>query len=59
VEKEVLEVWATYFRELLDPKVHMISQEITYFGPESNIMATTLQETWGVIRNLKNNRAPG
>jgi hypothetical protein len=51
-EKEVLEVWATYFRELLDLKVNMTtSEEITYFGPESNIMAPTLQEPLGVIRN--------
>ena len=34
-------------------------EETIYFGPESNIMAPTLQETLGVIRNLKNNRAPG
>jgi sorting nexin-29 len=34
------------------------SEEITYFGPESNIMAPTLQETFGVIRNLTNNRVP-
>ena len=59
-EEEVLEVWATYFKELLNPKVNMTtSEEITYFGPESNIVAPTLQETLGVIRNLKNNRAPG
>jgi hypothetical protein len=56
-EKDVLEVWATYFKELLNPKSNMITQEETiYFGPESNIMAPSLQ---GVIRNLKNNRAPG
>jgi cobyric acid synthase len=34
------------------------SEGITYFGRESNIVATTLQETLGVIRKLKNNRAP-
>jgi sorting nexin-29 len=34
-------------------------EETIYFGPESNIMAPTLQETLGVIRNLKNNGAPG
>jgi hypothetical protein len=33
-------------------------EETIYFGPESNIIAPTLQETLGVIRNL-NNRAPG
>jgi hypothetical protein len=59
-EKEVLEVWATYFKELLNPKANVTTSEgITYFGPESNIVAPTLQETLGVIRNLKNNRAPG
>jgi hypothetical protein len=59
-EKDVLEVWATYFKELLNPKVNMTTSEgITYFGPESNIVAPTLQETLGVIRNLKNNKAPG
>jgi hypothetical protein len=35
------------------------SEGITYFGPESNIVVPTLQETLGVIRNLKNNGAPG
>jgi hypothetical protein len=34
-------------------------EETIYFGPESSIMAPTLQETLGIIRNLKNNRAPG
>jgi len=55
-EKDGLEVWATYFKELLNPKTNMITPEETiYFGPESNIMAPTLQEILGV----KNNRAPG
>jgi hypothetical protein len=59
-EKDVLEVWATYFKELLNPKTNMITPEETiYFGPESNIMAPNLQETLRVIRNLKNNRVPG
>jgi hypothetical protein len=59
-EKDVLEVWATYFKELLNPKTNTItSEETIYFQPESNIMAPTLQETLGVIRNLQNNRAPG
>jgi len=59
-EKDELEVWATYFKELPNPKTNMItSEESIYFCPESNIMAPTLQETLGVIRNLKNNRAPG
>jgi hypothetical protein len=59
-ENEVLGVWATGFGEFLDPKVNMTtSEEITYFGPESNITAPTLQETLGVIRNLNNNRTPG
>jgi hypothetical protein len=31
-EKDVLEVWATYFKELLNPKANMTtSEEITYF----------------------------
>jgi hypothetical protein len=59
-EKDVLEVWATYLKELLNPKVNMTTSEgITYFGPENNIMAPTVQETLGTIRNLKNYRAPG
>ena len=59
-EKDVLEVWATYFNELINPKGNTTtSEEISYFGPENNIMAPTLQDTLGVIRNLKNNRAPG
>jgi hypothetical protein len=32
-------------------------EKTIYLGPESN--TPTLQETLGVIRNLKNNRAPG
>jgi hypothetical protein len=59
-EKDVLEVWATHFKELLNPKVNIIKSEgITYFGLECNIVAPTLQEILGVIQNLKNNRAPG
>ena len=59
-ENEVLEVWATYFKELLNPKVNIENIErTTYQVPESNITVPTLQETLGVIRNLKNNRAPG
>ena len=59
-EKNVLEVWATYIKELINLKTNMTTPEETiYFGPESNIIAPTLQETLGVIRNLKNNRAPG
>jgi len=35
-EKDVLEVWATYFKALLNPKTNMITPEETiYFGPES------------------------
>jgi sorting nexin-29 len=49
-----------YFKELLNPKGNTTtSEEINYFGPENNIMAPTLQDTLGVIRNLNNNRAPG
>ena len=58
-EKDVLEVWATYFKELLNPKTNMTTEETIYFSPESNIIVPTVQETLGVIRNLKNNRAPG
>jgi len=59
-EKDVLEVWATYFKELLNPKGNATtSEEISYFGPENNVMAPTLQDPLGVIRNLKNNKAPG
>ena len=59
-EKDVLEVWAKYFKELLNPKTNVTTPEETiYFGPKINIIAPTLQETLGVIRNLKNNRAPG
>jgi hypothetical protein len=58
-EKDVLEVWATHFKELLNPKINRIKSEGTiYFGQENNIITPTLQETLGVIRNLKNNRAP-
>jgi hypothetical protein len=59
-EKHELEVSATYFKELLNPKFNMTTSEgITYFGPESNIVAPTIQETLGVIGSLKNNRASG
>jgi len=45
-EKDVLEVWVTYFKELLNPKCNMTtSEEINYFGLENNIMAPTLQDT--------------
>jgi hypothetical protein len=53
-EKEVLEVWVAYFKELLNPKVNRITSERSiYYRPENNIVAPTLQETLGVIRNLK------
>jgi len=59
-EKDVLEVWAMYFKELLNPKgIVTTSEEINYFGPENNIMVPTLHDTLGVIRNVKNNRASG
>jgi len=60
-EKDVLEVWATYFKELFSSKGNMTtSEEINYFGPENNIMEPTLQDILGVIRNVKkNNTAPG
>jgi len=55
-----LEAWATYFKELLNPKANVTTSEgITYFGPESNIVAPTLLETLEVLRNLNNNRVPG
>jgi len=59
-EKEVLEVWATHFKELLNPEVNAENAErVTYYTSENYIAAPTLQETLGVIRNLKDNRAPG
>ena len=58
--EEVLEVWATYFKDLLNPQANgTTAQETTYYGPEMNIGTPILQETLRVIRNLKNNRAPG
>jgi sorting nexin-29 len=58
-KEDVLEVWTNYFKELLNPQVNMIApEETTYFGPECNIAVSTLQETLGIIRNLKNNRVP-
>jgi hypothetical protein len=59
-EKDVLEVWATHFKELLNTKVNITTSEgITYFGLENNIRVPTVQETLGAILNLKNCRAPG
>ena len=55
----VLEVWATYFKELLNPQTNGTTQETTYYGSERNIGKPILQETLTVIRNSKNNRAPG
>jgi hypothetical protein len=46
-EKDVLDVWATYFKELLNPKVNMTTSEgITYIGPESNIVAPHYKKRW-------------
>ena len=59
-EEEVLEVWVTYFKELLNSQVNGTTlKETTYYGPERNVETPKLQETLRVIRNLKNNRAPG
>jgi hypothetical protein len=53
--EDVLVVWTTYFKELLNPQVNIIApEETTYFGPEYNVAVPTLQETLGIIRNLKN-----
>ena len=55
----LLKFQPSYFKELLNPKANVTTSEgVTYFGPESNIVAPTLEETLGVVRNLKNNRAP-
>jgi hypothetical protein len=59
-KNEVLEVWADYFMELLNPQINVpILEENNYFGPECTIEVPTLQEILGIIMNLKNNRAPG
>jgi hypothetical protein len=59
-KNEVLEVWAEYFMELLNPQINVpILEENNYFGPECKIEVPTLQEILGIIRNLKNNRASG
>jgi hypothetical protein len=34
-------------------------EENNYYGPECNIEVPTLKEILGIIRNMKNNRAPG
>jgi hypothetical protein len=34
-ENEVLEVWAEYFKELLNPQINVLTlEENNYFGPE-------------------------
>jgi hypothetical protein len=49
-----MDVWTTYFKELLNPQVSIIApEETTYFGTECNIAVPTLQETLGIIRNLR------
>ena len=59
-EEVVLEVWVTYFKELLNSQVNRTTfKETTYYGPERNVETPKLQETLRVIRNLRNNRAPG
>jgi hypothetical protein len=56
-ESEVLEVWAEYFKELLNPQINVLTlEENNYFGPECNVEVPTLQEILGIIRNLKNNK---
>jgi hypothetical protein len=59
-EEDASEVWTANFKELLNPQVNTTApEETTYFVPECNIAIPTLQETLEIIRNLKNNRAPG
>jgi hypothetical protein len=44
-ENEVLEVWAEYFKELLNPQINAPTlEENNYFGPECNIEVSTLKE---------------
>jgi sorting nexin-29 len=59
-ENELLEVWAEYFKELLNPQINVPTLEgNNYFGPECNIEVPTLQGILGIIRNLKDNIEPG
>jgi hypothetical protein len=53
-------VWTANFKELLNTQVNIIApEETTNFGPGCNTAVPTLQETLGIIWNLKNKRAPG
>ena len=48
------------FQGIINPKVNAENAErVTYYTSENYRAAPTLQETLGVIRNLKDNRAPG
>jgi len=43
-EKEVSDVWAMHFKELLNPKVNLENTErVTYYTPENNTAAPTVQ----------------
>jgi hypothetical protein len=59
-EEKILEVWAEYFYELLNPQFNGITpEEKTYFGPEWDIKPPTIQDVSRAIRNMKNNTTPG
>jgi hypothetical protein len=60
MRKVRLEVWASYFKELLNP-LHkgIVPEENVCFVPEKDIRAASKQEVSASVRKLKNNRAPG
>jgi hypothetical protein len=54
-EERILEVWAEYFKELLNPQFNGITpEEQAYFGPEWDRTRSVKS-----LRNMKNNRALG
>ena len=59
-EKGVLEVWAEYFKKLLDSVGKELKPEgEDCFGPEQDIRVPSIEQVSAVIRKFKVGRAPG
>lgn len=57
-ENEVIENWSEYFRELLNSEV-INDEEVDIPVDDIDVDSPTLDEVKLVVRNMKNNKAPG
>ena len=58
-EEQIMKLWYDHFKNLLNKSGCREKENVVYFGPDLIISAPTAKEVHEVIKNLKNNRAPG